>query len=137
MGSPGGVLRAAAASGMAQAAAPEPGFAPTAQGPVVLAPVMEAEPVLAAARVEAAPRQAAPVGGAGGGGGLRNLFRHVTGASSGLIRRTLPEPAQPAQAAARVEPPLPQPLAARPGPRDPHQDEMGLDVPTFLRRQSN
>jgi len=40
----------------------------------------------------------------------------------------------------RVEPSVaaaPAAAPVRPGPRAPQQDEMGLEIPTFLRRQSN
>ncbi|MGG5821537.1 cell division protein FtsZ [Falsiroseomonas sp. HW251] len=98
-----------------------------AADPVTLA---AAEPVLRAPAASAAPRPAMP-----GGGGLNNLFRRATG----LMRRDLPEaappPAQPQpQSAVRVEPAA---APARPAPRVAPQEEMGLDIPTFLRRQSN
>jgi hypothetical protein len=64
-------------------------------------------------------------------GGFRNLFRNVTG--GGLMRRTLPEPT-PAPVADRLVPDSPAPRQAT---RAPQQDDMGLDIPTFLRRQSN
>jgi cell division protein FtsZ len=50
------------------------------------------------------------------------------------MRRDLPEApmAQPAPAS-RMEPAA----APRPVARPTQQDEMGLDIPTFLRRQSN
>ncbi|TDH60669.1 cell division protein FtsZ [Dankookia rubra] len=77
-------------------------------------------------------RPAAPAAAAAsGGGGFRNLFRNVTG--GGLMRRTLSEPA-PAPVADRLVPDSPAPRAAS---RAPQQDDMGLDIPTFLRRQSN
>ncbi|MFZ4411140.1 MAG: cell division protein FtsZ, partial [Paracraurococcus sp.] len=65
------------------------------------------------------------------GGGFRNLFRNVTG--GGLMRRSLPEPT-PAPVADRLVPDNPAPRQAT---RAPQQDDMGLDIPTFLRRQSN
>jgi len=126
---------------VAAAPAPRPmgGFV----GPAVAAPVMEAmpaaEPVTLATPVE--PGLRAPVGTRPApapqpavGGAFNSIFRRATG----LIRRDLPEaPAmQPAQApVARAEPaPAPQ---ARPAPRVAPQEEMGLDIPAFLRRQSN
>ncbi len=63
-----------------------------------------------------------------------SLFRRATG----LMRRSLPEaeaPVAPAPAAPRAAP-APQPQAARPAPA-PAAEEEGLDIPTFLRRQSN
>ncbi len=88
-----------------------------------------------------------------GGGNFRDLFRRVTGGASGLMKRNLGESggavpaqvplAQPAVAAvaARIEPDLagggaaPVPAAPRAAQQPP--DGMGLDIPTFLRRQSN
>jgi hypothetical protein len=82
-----------------------------------------------------------------GGGALRNLFQKATGLGiGGMMRRTLPEtqpPAHPHHAAptVRVEPSVaaaPSAAPVRPGPRTAaQQDEMGLEIPTFLRRQSN
>ena len=106
-----------------QAAAPvvmTPAPAPNSVPGGRLAPVVgpaEARPV-------AAPAPAS-------GGGFRNLFRNVTG--GGLMRRSLPEPT-PAPVAERLVPEQPAP---RPASRAPQQDDMGLDIPTFLRRQSN
>ena len=65
------------------------------------------------------------------GSGIRNLFRNVTGGA--LMRRTVPEPV-PAPVAERLLPDHPAPRAPS---RAPQQDDMGLDIPTFLRRQSN
>ena len=65
------------------------------------------------------------------GGAFRNLFRSVTG--GGLMRRSLPEPT-PAPVASQLVSDNPAP---RPATRAPQQDDMGLDIPTFLRRQSN
>ncbi len=83
----------------------------------------------------------------GGGAGIRGLFQKATGLGS-MMRRNLPEaqaPAHPHQAApsVRMEPSVGGPAfaaapAARPAARPAqHQDEMGLEIPTFLRRQSN
>jgi cell division protein FtsZ len=96
--------------------------------PVVLA--QASEPAL---RAPAVARPAAPAQPASGGG-LRSLFRTATGLS-GLMRREAPAAAAPPGPAPRVEP-LADP-AARPAPRVAPQEEMGLDIPTFLRRQSN
>jgi cell division protein FtsZ len=98
-----------------------------AQEPVVLSGA--AEPALRAPvtqhRPATAPQAAATVG--------FNLFKRATG----LMRRDLPEApaAQPQAGAQRVEP-----VAAptqRQQPRVAPQEEMGLDIPAFLRRQSN
>jgi len=107
---------------------------PTALAPVPVdtapaAPVPETH-----LRAPAASRPAAPPPAAARGG--FSIFKLATGIG-GLMRRDLPEaPAQQASAAhvpvIRAEPPMPQP-AQRPVP----QEEMGLDIPAFLRRQSN
>jgi cell division protein FtsZ len=88
-----------------------------------------AEPGL---RAPATTRPAAPPQPAGGGG-FRNLFRTPTGLS-GLMRRDVAEPASPQPASPRVEP-VTEP-APRATVRAVPQEEMGLDIPTFLRRQS-
>ena len=62
------------------------------------------------------------------GGGLRGLFTRVTGGGAGMMVRALPP--EPARA---VQPPEPPRQAERQAP----QDEMGIEIPTFLRRQSN
>ena len=70
------------------------------------------------------------------------LFQKATGLT-GMMRRTLPEaPGATAHHAPvlRVEPSV-APAAAAPvqraAPRPAQQDDMGLEIPTFLRRQSN
>jgi cell division protein FtsZ len=62
-----------------------------------------------------------------------SIFQRATG----LIRRDLPaEPVAQAQPTApRIEP-MAAPTQRAPG-RTPPQEEMGLDIPTFLRRQNN
>jgi cell division protein FtsZ len=111
-----------------------PAAAPAAEPEDLAEPVMLATPVeVPAPRAPAVPpRPAAPP--AATGGGLNSLFKRATG----LMRRELPEqPAPQAHATvptARVEPVAPTaPRQARIAP----QEEMGLDIPTFLRRQSN
>jgi cell division protein FtsZ len=138
-----------AATVLRAAAVAQPDAAP-AQAPVVLAAAAEAaEPVLAPRAVapEPAARQPAvpPTGMAapaatGVGGGIGNLFRRVTGAtSSGFMKRNLAD----VPAAPRVDPappqvaPAPTVRATAPVSRPAQQDEIGLDIPTFLRRQSN
>ncbi|MBP0463791.1 cell division protein FtsZ [Roseomonas sp. PWR1] len=102
--------------------------------PVMLAPsVAEPAPVMHAQRpaVVETPRQS--------GGALRDLFQKATGLGSSMMRRNLPAPAPapaPAPQVMRVEPSVAS--SARPAPRAAQpQDEMGLEIPTFLRRQSN
>ena len=79
-------------------------------------------------------------------GRFGSLFRTATSLGSSMMRRTLPEAPAPVQHHAapsvRMEPSVGAPAAAapaRPAPRPApqHQDEMGLEIPTFLRRQSN
>ncbi len=87
-------------------------------------------PVAASAPYQAAPQQPSlPEGGQGAG--WRGLFRNATG----LMRRNVEEPTL-----ARTEPVASQ-QPRPPAPMRPAQqaqpDEMGLDIPTFLRRQSN
>jgi cell division protein FtsZ len=139
---PGGFL------GPAQAAVLAP--APVAPGPTALSPVAPpeavpmAEPVALAPVAEPmlrAPAQHRPMAepAPAAGGGLRSLFQKVTSGAGGLMRRELPAaPAaapmpQAAPVMARMEPAAP---VAAP-PRQAPQEEMGLDIPTFLRRQSN
>jgi cell division protein FtsZ len=80
------------------------------------------------------------------GSGFRGLFQKATGLG-GMMRRTLPDapPPMPQHHAApsvRMEPSVGGPSMAaapsRPAQRPAQQhDEMGLEIPTFLRRQSN
>jgi len=138
----GGFGPRVAAVAAAPMSAPAP--APTMRAAAFVAPVQPApvevqvaaaEPVAyhqaePALRAPVAARPApAPVPAAGSGFG--SLFKRATG----LMRRDLPEAAaQPEAAPIRVEP------AAAPPPRAQRaasQEEMGLDIPTFLRRQSN
>ncbi|RAI59250.1 cell division protein FtsZ [Roseicella frigidaeris] len=145
MNIPGSFLRPAV-----NAAAPI--SAPEAAGPV-LGPVpvvmeeMETAPVMMtpAPAPHSAPggRPAPMVGGAdmrpvgqppqpaSAGGTFRALFRNVTG--GGLMRRALPE-APPPPVASQLPP---EPVAQRPATRMPQQDDMALEIPSFLRRQSN
>jgi cell division protein FtsZ len=99
-------------------AAPQPEPAPAPAVPEVVPVEAMARPIATMAPVPAAPQSA-----------FRRLFQQATGL--GGMRRTLP--ASPAPAPARQEPDL----APRAVPRAGAQEEMGLDIPTFLRRQSN
>ena len=125
------MLRPAMASGPVTAGAAYP------LGPVALPEEMDQAAMDAAQQPFAAPAGArphtasAPASTAQPTGGLRALFRTMTG--GGAIRRALSEPT-PAPVAPRLEP-----IAGgtRPIAQAPQQDEMGLDIPTFLRRQSN
>ena len=86
-------------------------------------PVPVAPPPLVAEAPAARAPEPAPAPAAGG---LRRLFGQVTGLAT--MKR---EPSAPAPTAPRAEPALP--TATRPA----QPDESGLDIPTFLRRQSN
>ncbi|WP_458093423.1 cell division protein FtsZ [Roseomonas sp. WA12] len=114
---PTGVRRAATLEmghGPADGAEEMPAMTPVGMAPVA-APPLNAAP---APRVAPAPQSPAPTGGLGG------IFRRATGI--GGMRRALPEQAEAQQAPA-------------PAPRAPQaqEDGMGLDIPTFLRRQGN
>ena len=96
-----------------------------AQAPwgVGLLPMTEAReagrgPVVSGYRPTAATSQQA-------GGGLRSLFQQATG----LMRRQVPD-------GAGAESEGQDPQRAAPS-RQPPAEEMGLEIPTFLRRQSN
>jgi hypothetical protein len=67
------------------------------------------------------------------------MKRTLTDAGTPGAAPAHPAAAAPATVAPRAEPDLSAAPAARPAPRVTPQptDEMGLDIPTFLRRQSN
>jgi cell division protein FtsZ len=114
---------------------PEPeAYAPAQPAPVE-APIVVGPAVTG---MEPAPRTAEPLRAQPGM--MTSLFRRATNISSTMMRRTLPE-AQYSMAphAMRVEPSVvPQQAAAPRAPARPAgQDEMGLEIPTFLRRQHN
>jgi cell division protein FtsZ len=134
------------AAGQAVAPAPMPTPAATRPAQAYAVPV-EAEPapepvvvVVAtpepALRAPVAARPAAPAA-APAVSRFGSIFQRATG----LIRRdpvaepVAPQPAAPAAQTYRAEP-MAQP-APRPQNRAAPQEEMGLDIPTFLRRQSN
>ncbi|WP_149540581.1 cell division protein FtsZ [Siccirubricoccus phaeus] len=144
-GVPGSFLRPAAAVAQpaavpaaAQAAAPAAG---PALGPVLVEEPAPAEPPMApavTAPAAEAPRRplvaqpsVAPPPPPPASGGLRGLFQTVTGRSAPLLKRNLTEPTPP-PVAPRLEP-TPARTPARPSP----EAEVGLEIPTFLRRQSN
>lgn len=134
-----------AATEAAPAVAPAPAPAPrmvaaveagqAAEAPVYLAPVASRpegvagmEPLQPTPRAPTAP--AAPQPAAAARAGIGNLFRTATG----LMRRSLPEAPVAAPVAPRHAAPVAEPRFAEPRSG---QDEMGLEIPTFLRRQSN
>jgi cell division protein FtsZ len=98
---------------------------PVAQAPMAEPPVMLGqahEPGLRAPVANRPTQPPQPVSA-----GINSLFKRATG----LMRRDLPD-AAPVQQAPRPEQPAPRPVA-----QPTQQEEMGLDIPTFLRRQSN
>jgi hypothetical protein len=103
--------------------------------PVVLVPAAGAATQAAPGPVARSPAPPPPAPA----GGFSNLFRRVTGGSVGLMRRQVPEATTPAPrlepVAVSSVPPDRAPLA--PAVRPVPQDEVGLEIPTFLRRQSN
>jgi cell division protein FtsZ len=112
-----------------EAYAPAP--AAPVEAPIVVGPAIAAEP---APRQAEPPRPAAP-------GMMSGLFKRATGIT-GMMRRTLPEAPHAAPAhGVRVEPSVvahaPQAAPAPRAPRPAAQEDMGLEIPTFLRRQSN
>ena len=73
---------------------------------------------------------------------MTSRFGSIFQRATGLIRRdpvaepVASQPAAPIAAQTYRAEPAPQP-APRPQNRAAPQEEMGLDIPTFLRRQSN
>jgi cell division protein FtsZ len=130
-----GLLRQAVAPAAAPPVAQQQAFAeePMPQPQPVAFESPEPPPVapMPAARPIAGPMAPAPAAEASGAFGFRSLFRQATGA----IRqpRQASEPAAPAPAGRRAEPSLDLPRQSREAP----QEDNRLDIPTFLRRQSN
>ena len=137
VGGGAGLLRQpAAAAGAATAAAvaappmaAQQAYVEEMPQPMVVQPAAEMAVPAPMAPPQHAPLAEAPP--ASQGAGWRGLFRNATG----LMRRNVEE----APAASRAEPVASQqpraPQAMRPAQQQP--DEMGLDIPTFLRRQNN
>jgi cell division protein FtsZ len=141
VGGGAGLLRQpAAAAGPATALAAAP---PVAQAqayveempqPVVVQPVAQPVAPPPAAYQPPLPQPALPEAApAGQGAGWRGLFRNATGLMRRNVEETPAAPPQRAEPVASPQPRPPQPM--RPAQQQP--DEMGLDIPTFLRRQSN
>jgi cell division protein FtsZ len=133
------------AAGQAVAPAPMPTPAATRPAQAYAVPV-EAEPAPEpvmvaqpepALRAPAAARPAAPAPAP-----MTSRFGSIFQRATGLIRRdpvaepVAPQPAAPVAAQTYRAEPMAQP-APRPQNRAAPQEEMGLDIPTFLRRQSN
>ena len=66
--------------------------------------------------------------------GIRRIFQEMTGA--GLMRRNPHPPGQPSSPTPRSSDPA-RPSGTGVAQRPPQPEEIGLDIPTFLRRQSN
>jgi cell division protein FtsZ len=96
---------------------PQPVAVPQPAAAVDVPAPVQVPPAAAAAPDPAAPR-----------GGWRNLFQTATG----LMPLKRPADAPPAATTPRHEPSAEEPRPVRNQP-----DEAGLDIPTFLRRQSN
>jgi cell division protein FtsZ len=133
------------AAGQAVAPAPMPTPAATRPAQAYAVPV-EAEPAPEpvmvaqpepALRAPAVARPAAPAPAP-----MTSRFGSIFQRATGLIRRdpvaepVAPQPAAPVAAQTYRAEPMAQP-APRPQNRAAPQEEMGLDIPTFLRRQSN
>jgi cell division protein FtsZ len=133
VGGGAGLLRQPAATAMAPAPLAEPQqytYAEQMPQPVMVQPAPQPAP----APMPPQPQLHQPsLPDTGQGAGWRGLFRNATG----LMRRNV-EPEVPT-AAPRAEPSLGQPAqpVRQTRPPQPQPDEMGLDIPTFLRRQSN
>ncbi|HYF07240.1 MAG TPA: hypothetical protein VD970_06435, partial [Acetobacteraceae bacterium] len=110
---------------------PAPMTAPAAEAPILLTP---AGPM-------AAPEPAAPSVGQRAAGIVGGLFRRAMGPS--LLRRDLPTHGAAAAAAPRhaegpaAVAPQPDPEQPRLAPRPTMQEDGKLEIPAFLRRQSN
>ena len=135
--------RVAAGQAVAPAPMPTPAATRPAQAYAVPVEVEHApEPVVVAQpepalRAPAAARPAAPAPAP-----MTSRFGSIFQRATGLIRRdpvaepVAPQPAAPVAAQTYRAEPMAQP-APRPQNRAAPQEEMGLDIPTFLRRQSN
>ena len=127
---------AGAATAMAPAAAPvaqEQAYVEPMPQPEVVQPAPMPQPVAYQPPMQQPSLPEVAPAPQGQGAGWRGLFRNATG----LMRRNVEEaPAAPAprmEPVASQQPKAPQPMRAA----QPQPDEMGLDIPTFLRRQSN
>jgi cell division protein FtsZ len=127
---PAGMTAPVVSAGFSEAQHPAPEAPSPEDMPASM--MQQAEPRPAAA-APGAPRPMAPnpVSAPSQGGGGFNLFRKATG----LMRRNL---AAEGDAPAPRPAAAPQPASRQPtAPTAPQQEEMGLDIPTFLRRQNN
>jgi len=135
VGGGAGLLRQPAAAGAATALAAAPPVAQHQAYAEAMPQPMVVQPVAAppAAQQPQLHQPSLPeVAPQGQGAGWRGLFRNATG----LIRRNAedtPAAAPRAEPVVTQQPRAPQPM--RPAQQQP--DEIGLDIPTFLRRQNN
>lgn len=133
VGGGAGLLRQPAATALAAAPmmAQQTAYVEEMPRPVPL----QAAPPPAAAPAPYQPPLPEPGPNGGQGAGWRGLFRNATGLIGGQMRRELPpEAPSRTEPVASQQPRPPQPM--RPA-QQAQPDEMGLDIPTFLRRQSN
>jgi len=134
VGGGAGLLRQPAATSAALAAAPI-----MTQQTAYLEEMPQPMPVQAAPPPVAAPASYQPqpqqptLPEPGQGAGWRGLFRNATGLMRRNVEEQNPAP-QRSEPVASQQPRPPQPM--RPA-QQAQPDEMGLDIPTFLRRQSN
>ena len=132
-----GLLRQPAATALAPSAAPaapEPQYAYAEQQmpqPQMVQPAPAPTAAPAPLPQQAHPQLHQPSLPDAGQAGWRGLFRNATG----LMRRNVESEAP--MASPRAEPSIATQPARPARPAQPQPDEMGLDIPTFLRRQSN
>lgn len=133
---PAGMAPSTSASAPAGFAEPQTNFAPVeAPSPEdVPAGIMsQNEPQMRAAPTATRPVAPAPASAPAPSSSGFNLFRKATG----LMRRNLGAEGDTTPAAPQA-PAAPRAAAPQPAPTQPAPEEMnGLDIPTFLRRQSN
>ncbi len=122
----------------------EPQFQDAPQAEAAPPVVLEAAPVTVAQAPqyhEATPQMRPATVEPQRGAGIRGLFQKATGLG-GMMRRSLPDAASapmqhPVAPTLRMEPSVGAPTRSAPQRPAQQQDEMGLEIPTFLRRQSN
>jgi hypothetical protein len=110
---------------------PVPSTLDDPEGVLAQAGLPNAEPPRRAAGPVAAAASTVP----GVSNGIRRIFQEMTGA--GLMRRNHPPPAQQAQPPAATAAQRNADALRLPGATAAQPEEIGLDIPTFLRRQSN
>ncbi|HYI84319.1 MAG TPA: cell division protein FtsZ, partial [Acetobacteraceae bacterium] len=126
--SPAAVASSPVPLGPVAMSSPEDAAAAAASGQVSLPNGAPAEPV----RRNMGGAAASTVPGVSNG--IRRIFQEMTGA--GLMRRN-PHPAEQPPSATPRSSDTARPSGASVAQRLPQPEEIGLDIPTFLRRQSN